>query len=123
MSVKAFPALVTHGQLHFRESLADLEGQEVLVTLSPATERKPVEQPADSPPPDWLDVEQEAVFHMPFQWESIRVPAVDGGSIAPSVILPEELPWQDRIRGLTAADTEEETSKRGVRSGAGLMEA
>ncbi|MCY2993135.1 MAG: hypothetical protein NTY19_35415 [Planctomycetota bacterium] len=92
MSVKAFPALVTHGQLRFCESLADLEGQEVLVTLAPAADRGPTKESADSCPPNWLDVEQEAVFRMPFQWESIRGHAVDGGSIAPSVILPEELP-------------------------------
>lgn len=92
MSVKAFPALVSHGQLHFHESLADLEGQDVVVSVAPVTERKPPEQPEDSRPPDWLDVEQEAVFRMPFQWGTIPVHAVDGGSIAPSVILPEELP-------------------------------
>jgi hypothetical protein len=92
MSVKAFPALVAHGQLHFHESLADLEGQEVVVSLAPATETPSSKQPADSGSPDWLDVEQELVFRMPFRWEPIPVHAVDGGSISPSVILPEESP-------------------------------
>jgi len=92
MSVKAFPALVTHGQLRFRESLADLEGQAVLVTLAPTADRGPTEQPADSCPPDWLEVEQNAVFHMPFRWEAIQGQAVDSGAMAPSMILPEELP-------------------------------
>ncbi len=45
---RAFPAEVTNGQLCFQESLADLEGQRVLVTLD-EYQASPVRQPCGAP--------------------------------------------------------------------------
>ena len=45
---RAFPAEVTNGQLCFRESLADLEGQRVMVVLDDY-QASPVQQPCDAP--------------------------------------------------------------------------
>lgn len=91
MSVKTFAALVTHGQLCFQESLADLDGQRVVVTLVPAADRDSVVPPADVTPPDWLDVEKDVAFRMPFHWETVQSHALDAGAVPPTVILPEEL--------------------------------
>ncbi len=45
---RAFPAEVTNGQLCFQESLADLEGQRVMVTLDD-DQASPVQQTCDAP--------------------------------------------------------------------------
>lgn len=91
---KSFAAEVANGQLRFRESLADLEGQRVLVTLGlyphqgTSDERLPL--PSDPQPSEELDIEQDLSFRMPFRWESVTASVADAGSLHPCLILPEE---------------------------------
>ena len=92
MSVKTFAASVTNGQLRFQESLADFEGQQVLVTLAPSPCHETTEPPCQPCPPAELDVEHNVVLRMPFRWEPVQARAVDAGSIRPSMIVPEDLP-------------------------------
>ncbi|NLY01066.1 MAG: hypothetical protein GXY83_33665 [Rhodopirellula sp.] len=92
MTVKTFAALVADGQLRFQESLLDLEGQKVLVTLVPTPDPR-LTEPADEPcAPDWMSVEEDAVFRMPFHWEPVQAETMDAGVIRPSAIVPEDLP-------------------------------
>ncbi len=92
MSVKTFSALVSNGQLHFQESLVDLEGQQVVVTLVPASDQAPPGEPSEPCAPEWMMIEHDVVFQMPFHWESMQADPIDAGTIRPTVILPEDLP-------------------------------
>jgi len=78
---KAFAADVANGQLHFWESLADLEGQRVLVTLGqyPHQDRSDERLPLspNSQPSDGLDIEQDVSFRMPFRWETVAASVAD----------------------------------------------
>lgn len=91
---KAFAAEVANGQLRFRESLADLEGQRVLVTLGlypqpdASEERLPLSP--NPRPSDGLDIERDVNFRMPFRWETVTASVADAGSLRPCLILPEE---------------------------------
>jgi hypothetical protein len=94
MSRKAFAAEVANGKLRFRESLADLEGQRVLVTLGlypqqdASDERLPLSP--DPQPSNGLDIERDVNFRMPFRWETVTASVGDAGSLRPCLILPEE---------------------------------
>jgi hypothetical protein len=91
MSTKSFSAFVKNGQLSFGESLSDLEGQQVVVTLAPAPGKLDSDRASEQRPPDWLDAEQSVVFRLPYQWEPVQAKIVDAGAIPPAVILPQEL--------------------------------
>jgi hypothetical protein len=91
MATKSFSAFVKNGQLSFGESLSDLEGQQVVVTLAPTPGSLDTDRASEQQPPDWLEVEQNAVFRLPYQWEPVQVKIVDAGAIPPAVILPQEL--------------------------------
>jgi hypothetical protein len=83
--------MVTNGELCFDESLADLDGQRVVVTIVTATAPDSVAPPADAGPPDWLDVEMDVAFRMPFRWEPVQAHALDAGAVPPTAILPGDL--------------------------------
>lgn len=96
-------AQVVNGHLQHEKSLAELEGQHVLVTLTVAKESangtvapappKPVESAEFDPePPPWLEVENDVYF-------PITAPAKPLGKVKirkrrgkPCIILPEVLP-------------------------------
>lgn len=90
---KAFAANVANGQLCFRESLADLEGQRVLVTLGQYPQQDASEDrlplSPNPQPSDEMDIEQNVSFRMPFRWETVTASVADAGSLRPSLILPE----------------------------------
>jgi hypothetical protein len=92
MPTRTFPALVKDGQLSFGESLADLEGQHVVVTLAPTAARQDADRPGVLPAPDWLDIESNDVFRLPYQWDPIHVDVIDAGRIHPAIVLPQEMP-------------------------------
>jgi hypothetical protein len=106
MTQITIPAQVVNGHLQHEQSLAELEGQCVIVTLTvvpkdAANGKVPLEpQPQkleetaefDPEPPPWLEVENDVYFPM-------TVPGVSLGKVNviveqgnPSIILPEELP-------------------------------
>ncbi len=66
---RAFPAEVTNGQLRFQESLADLEGQRVIVVLDECespSKQWPRLTPT-IPPIDEMDIEKDVSFRIPFR--------------------------------------------------------
>ena len=92
---KAFAADVANGQLRFKESLADLEGQRVLVTVQscPSENGTDVRLPLEPniQALDGLDIEQDVSFRMPFRWEVVTALVTDAGPLRPCLILPDEL--------------------------------
>ena len=91
MEPKTFPAQISNGELLFQQTLDDLEGQRVLVTLMTDPSSMTDETPDDAQIPEWMSVEREVVFRMPYQWQPVRWNTIEAGMITPSVILPEEL--------------------------------
>ena len=99
-------AQVVNGHLHHEKSLAELEGQHVLATLTvvPKEVANGNEQTApvmptpdesaefDPEPPPWLEVEKDLYFPMtvPERLLERKPLIVERGT--PSIILPEELP-------------------------------
>jgi hypothetical protein len=101
MVIKTFEAQVYDGRLHFQEPLADLEGQQVRVTIiagpsSPNATTPSATEPIDEDgiePPDWLQVEKDVYVKIPFRGEILSNPVIiDGGSLRPTAIFPEDLP-------------------------------
>ena len=93
MLLKAFEAEVANGQLRFQESLADLEGQHVLVTVGLDQRcRASDESLTPVPDPELLedfDVEHDECFRMPFRWEAVKVRLVNASPLRPCLVLPE----------------------------------
>jgi hypothetical protein len=89
MSTRNFPALVKDGQLSFGESLADLEGQCVVVTLAPMEDGGDAERVGELLPPDWLDIEKSIVFQLPYRWEPVQADVIEAGAIHPTIVLPQ----------------------------------
>jgi hypothetical protein len=103
MTQITIPAQVVNGHLQHEKSLAELEGQHVLATLTVVTKDgangtaapalKPKESAEFDPePPPWLEIENDIYF-------PITVPAKPLGKVKirkrrgkPSIILPEDLP-------------------------------
>ncbi|MCI0681569.1 MAG: hypothetical protein L0Y71_05660 [Gemmataceae bacterium] len=105
MTPMTISAHVVNGHLQHEESLADLEGQRVLATLTvvstmrdngagaqPPTPEKAADEDFDPEPPTWLDVEKDLYF-------PVKVPRIPLGKVdirvregKPSIILPKELP-------------------------------
>ena len=89
---RAFPAEVANGQLCFQASLMDLEGRRVMVVLDDYETASP-QWPKLTPAPladDELNPEQDVDFQRPFRWETVAVSVIDGGKLAPCLILPED---------------------------------
>jgi hypothetical protein len=106
MTQITIPAQVVNGHLQHEQSLAQLEGQRVIATLTvvpaePANGKDATEQiPAkavgeaefDPEPPPWLEVENDVYFPMtvPERLLEKKPLIIERGT--PSIILPEELP-------------------------------
>jgi len=91
MLLKAFEAEVANGQLRFQESLEDLEGQHVFVTVEINSRCRARDEPL-APDPVLLedfDVEHDVCFRMPFRWEVVKANLVDASPLRPCCILPE----------------------------------
>jgi len=97
MAGKTFPAVVTDGQLRHKQSLEAFEGQEVYVTLvakpfsaSPCQRTGPVR---DDELPGGMDVEHDLYVKIPLTGEVVpEALVVEGPSIRPCIILPEDSP-------------------------------
>jgi hypothetical protein len=94
MIPKSFAAQVSDGQLHFQESLAEFEGQRVLVIVdeyphSSTSKEVPTLRPSRQEP-DASDVEQDVTFRMPFHWETVIGTIRDAGPLIPCIVVPEE---------------------------------
>ena len=105
MTQLTIAAQVVNGHLQPEQSLAALEGQRVIATLTVVPKESPNSKAAEPPapekvadeefdpePPPWLDVENDVYF-------PIKVPRISLGKVnirvregKPSIILPEELP-------------------------------
>ena len=76
------------------ESLADLEGQRVLVTDQSYSQEDAMHERLPLSPniqaPDGPDIEQDVSFRMPFRWEVVTASVTDAGSLRPCLILPDE---------------------------------
>jgi hypothetical protein len=92
MSMKTFSAVVSNGRLWFDESLFDLEGQQVNVTLSTPVSADTTPLPCRPVPPDESHIETHVVLPMPYDWKPITGDAVNAGPLRPSMILPKESP-------------------------------
>ena len=101
MTQITIPAQVVNGHLQHETSLAELEGQRVLATLTvipssngngaaptPAKDDKDF----DPEPPEWLDVEHDLYFPITVPTESLGKVNVRVEEGRPCIILPEELP-------------------------------
>jgi hypothetical protein len=53
--------------------------------------RRDSDRSTDLTPPDWLDVEQDVVLHLPYRWEPVQLKVIDAGTIQPADILPQEV--------------------------------
>jgi hypothetical protein len=103
MTPITIPAQVVNGHLQHDQSLAELEGQRVIATLTVvpkpsangAGEKAPPQETSpdfDPESPPWLEVEHDVYFPM-------TVPSIPLGKVkvkveegTPCIILPEELP-------------------------------
>jgi hypothetical protein len=96
-------AQVVNGHLQHEQSLAELEGQRVTLTVVPsgpasgngATQPTPqaVEKAEFDPePPPWLDVEHDVYFPIKVPRQLLEKKPVIVRRGKPCIILPEELP-------------------------------
>jgi hypothetical protein len=97
MARKIFPAVVSDGKLRHDQSLEAFEGQEVYVTLiakplsaSPSPRTSPV---WEVEPPVGMDVEHEICVKARLAGEVVLdALVVEGSSMKPCIILPEDSP-------------------------------
>lgn len=88
----AVDAIYENGVLRLLDRLDLPEHQQVRVTVEPVSSGAPEPPRAETSPPEWLDVENDVAFRMPFRWEPVRAHALDAGTIPPTAILPEDRP-------------------------------
>ena|SRR5437867_3239822 len=97
MRTKTFPARVTNGQLQYQEPLDAFEGQQVHVTLTAPDASVPFQEEAPEvsveEPPEEMDIEKDLYVPMPLPGETLSsVRVIEGGSLPPCIVIPEELP-------------------------------
>jgi hypothetical protein len=106
MTQITIPAQVVNGHLHHEKSLAELEGQHVLATLTvvptdaangnaqtkPAPQKPDESADFDPEPPPWLEVEHDLYFPMTVPEKLLEKKPLIFERGEPSIILPEELP-------------------------------
>jgi hypothetical protein len=103
MTQITIPAQVVNGHLQHERSLAELEGQQVIATLTVVpmqsangTSEKPAPQEPsaefDPEPPPWLEVENDVYFPMTVPEILLEKKQLIVERGTPTIILPEELP-------------------------------
>jgi hypothetical protein len=96
MVVATYEARIVNGRLEPGDWLKQFEGQRVRVTVAPVhekAERSTNEATSEPEPPEDLDVEKDVYVKMPFRSEIVQdAVIVDGGSLQPCLIFPEEMP-------------------------------
>ena len=104
MTQITIPAQVVNGHLHHEKSLAELEGQHVLATLTVVPTEAPNGKAAPAPqasveradfdpePPPWLEIENDVYFPITVPTKSLGKVKIRKRRGEPCIILPEELP-------------------------------
>ncbi|MBI3823115.1 MAG: hypothetical protein HY289_10610 [Planctomycetes bacterium] len=104
MTQFTIPAQVVNGHLQHEQSLAELEGQQVQVTLTvapkdavngtpkPAQTMPKQSEESDPEPPPWLEIEHDVYFPMTVPEKPLGKVKIHKRRGKPCIILPEELP-------------------------------